>query len=201
MLTKNYIKLAIPAGLGVIALVATTIVLVPDDAKDRLLRGAQSSQSTGSAVDALDGDHGMDIDAEEPERPVYEGPTSAYIEEGFDPDVAELDMGGPATSQANSELPSRLSNQQIQRVFRDHQTELLRCYGTALAHDRSLSGAVEFDFAVHPEGRVAMVKIADSSLHSTEAEDCFVDKARHWAFPQTSQDLPTRFQMSMTFQY
>jgi hypothetical protein len=119
------------------------------------------------------------------------------MEEGIDLDT--IDFSAPEDRERSG--PHMLSGRAIQQVINQNQRELLSCYGEELQNDSSLAGDVSFDFAIHPTGRVLMAKVADSSLESKAAEDCFVEHARHWEFPETSQDLPTRFETSVTFQF
>lgn len=133
------------------------------------------------------------------ERPPYEGPRSVYIEEGFDPDRVEFDFQAGGGEDAN--LPRLLNDDQIQTVVNRHQDELLDCYADELQYDPDITGRVDFDFAVHPNGRVAMVRVAGSTLRSNYAEDCFVERARHWRFPEIRQELPTRFETDFSFSH
>lgn len=135
-----------------------------------------------------------------PETPEeYEGPTSAYLEEGFDPDHVEFDFGGASSADDGDKLPRVLSAHQIQTIVDTHRDELVDCYSNELDTNPDLAGRVDLDFAVTPDGQVAMVRVVDSTLESTAAEDCFVERARHWRFPETNHELPTRFETDFTF--
>lgn len=129
---------------------------------------------------------------DEPEEYV---PTSAYIEEGADNRDLEFGFGGGTTG---SEV---LSNGMIQNVVTGGQNDLIGCYAEQLQENQDLEGKVFFEFAVRPNGRVAMVKVTDSSLRSKEAEDCFVEKARHWQFPAVDSDILTRFDTDFMFSW
>lgn len=137
---------------------------------------------------------------ERPEPRPYDAPAAGYREAGFNPDEVELDLsaGGPAgqTGQVR-----RLTDRQIQNVVDANRHQLVDCYADTLDTYGEMSGAVEFDFAVGNDGEVRMVEIVDSTLRSHEAEECFVERAQNWSFPETGAGQPTRFQNEMQFQY
>lgn len=122
-------------------------------------------------------------------------PSSAYIEEGADNRNLEFGFGEGATG---SEV---LSDGMIQNVVTRGQNDLIGCYAEQLQENQELEGQVFFEFAVRPNGRVAMVKVTDSSLRSKEAEDCFVEKARRWQFPAVDSDILTRFDTDFMFSW
>ncbi|MFU8805264.1 MAG: AgmX/PglI C-terminal domain-containing protein [Bradymonadaceae bacterium] len=153
--------------------------------------GARAGGNAAAGAPAGRGESGRSM---ADERPEYEGPTSAYIEEGADDrDVA---FGFADGAQAGEEV---LSNAAIQRVVNSRQMELVACYGEQLQEDPELEGRVDFEFAIAPDGHVAMVKVTGSALRSKAAEDCFVEKARHWQFPSIDSDIMTRFDTDFMF--
>ncbi len=174
-----------------------------------LMDKLQGGEATGSVADAVDGDESIEETAEQvvrreappsEEPEVYKGPNSAYVEEGFEPDNLEIDFGA-ADDEQDSNLPRVLSDAQIQSVIDSHQDELVACYGDQLQEDPDLSGRVDVDFAIHPEGRVAMVQVTDSTLRSHAAEDCLVERARRWTFPEVNQAHHTQFDTDFEFSY
>lgn len=198
----NHSRRIVLAGVvGVVAIAALVILALNGGLFTYLGEAFQSAPATGSIADSVDPSPPKEgPDDENLAELDYEGPTSIYIEEGFDPEVTDLAFGADEpVSHADPTAPTRLSNRQIQRVLQDHQSELLRCYARELETNPDLGGDVEFDFAIRPDGEVAMVKVAESTLRSTSAEDCFVDRARHWNFPEFSHEQPTRFQINMGF--
>ncbi len=134
-----------------------------------------------------------------PRLPEYSGPTAAYIEEGADNRDVELSFDVEDNREPTGIM--NLNNRHIQRVMAQNQRELLSCYGDQLADYPDLEGEVEFEFAVRPSGEVAMVRVKDSTLRSHEAEDCFVERARHWSFPATDQSQLARFSTSVDFRF
>lgn len=139
---------------------------------------------------------------DEDELPQYEGPSSAYIEEGADSKVLQFGFGkenADLEPQDDRKMPRLMSDDNIQSVVSRNQNDLIACYGEELQYDETLTGKVDFEFAVAPDGHVAMVRVTRSTLRSKDAEDCFVEKARHWKFPKTNQDILTRFDTDFTF--
>jgi uncharacterized protein YxeA len=164
------------------------------------MEGMQQAQMSSSLVDGLAGaDSEAEAGAEVERLPQYAGPTSAYIEEGADNRDVELSFGQDGDREPTG--IRSLTNRHIQQVMHQNQRELLGCYGAELAEYPDLAGEVEFEFAVYPAGNVAMVRVKESSLRSHEAEDCFVEHARHWNFPATDQDGLARFTTSINFQF
>lgn len=139
---------------------------------------------------------------DEDDLPEYTGPSSAYIEEGADSKVLQFGFGqenAGSDQQEDRKVPRLMSDDNIQFVVSKNQNDLLTCYGEELQYDETLAGKVDFEFAVAPDGHVAMVRVIRSTLRSKDAEDCFVEKARYWKFPHTNQDILTRFETDFTF--
>ncbi len=136
------------------------------------------------------------------ELPEYEGPSSAYIEAGADSKTLQFGFGqenAAADQQDDRKVPRLMSDDNVQFVVTRNQNDLMSCYGEELQYDETLAGKVDFEFAIAPDGHVAMVRVTRSTLRSKDAEDCFVEKARHWKFPKTNQDILTRFETDFTF--
>lgn len=177
---------------------ANNVAHAVDKAQDANEEEGPAEERAAPGRRAQQGQHAQQ---EEWEPPEYQGPISSYVEEGFDPDTVEFDFQAGGGAERDESLPRILSDRMIQRVVDNHQQELLDCYATELRRDPDLSGRVDFDFAVTPDGRVAMVRVLDSSLRSNAAEDCFVEKARNWRFPAIRHELPTRFETDVNFNY
>src|SRR5690554_5529957 len=143
----------------------------------------------------------LEIDDED-ELPEYEGPSSAYIEAGADSNVLQFGFGSEnagSDQPDDQKTPRMMSDENVQFVVSRNQNDLIACYDEELQYDETLAGKVDFEFAVAPDGHVAMVRVSRSTLRSKDAEDCFVEKARHWKFPKTNQDILTRFETDFTF--
>ena len=126
-------------------------------------------------------------------------PTSAWIEEGLDPNVTTFGFGGNAPAEP---VGPELSEYQIQQLVNQRQTELMSCYADALAQipeDVDLQGKVDIQMGIAPDGHVSMVTVTGSTLESKQTEDCIVDKARAWSFPPTNRAALMKFDTDFTF--
>lgn len=87
-------------------------------------------------------------------------------------------------------------------IMRQRQHTLMPCYGQGLEEDDTLQGAVKMAFGVARDGHVAIVRVTGSTLRHRGVEDCFVEIARRWRFPQAAGGPPLRrFETSFRFVY
>ena len=77
-----------------------------------------------------------------------------------------------------------LSKDEIQRVITAHVGEIQYCYEKQLRQNSGLAGRVVLEWVIAPTGAVAVVKVATSSLASTEATKCMMDRVKTWKFPK-----------------
>ena len=70
------------------------------------------------------------------------------------------------------------------KVINQHIGEIQFCYEKQLRTTPGLSGRVVLEWTVNPQGRVTVVKVAQSSLASSEATNCMISKLKGWKFPQ-----------------
>ncbi len=202
------VRILIACGVSFVgvALVGAILVVPRIDDLSKLVNGSQLTSNlngargganrAGSGAAASRSESG---EAAPAEMASYEGPSSSYVEEGADSKVLQFGFGSGDDSEADQNAPRLISNDTVQYVVSQNQNELIGCYGEALQDDETLAGKVDFEFAIAPDGHVAMVKVVRSTLRSKSAEDCFVQKARHWKFPRTNQDILTRFETDFTF--
>lgn len=134
-------------------------------------------------------------DEQEDASAFYE-PQSEYIEEGLDPEVTRFDLGGEAGAADGTVDVDRLVSQHV----RQNQNSLMPCYAEAL-QEQDLQGRVDMEFGIAPDGRVALVRVTDSTLRSPTTEDCLVDVARTWSFDKTGRETLTRFKTDFGFYY
>lgn len=173
------VAVAVIAAIG--GFVATNIDLVtgPTAVSGDITRASGEAASAASAGDA------------------YE-PTSQWKEEGINLEVQKLSFS-ESDYEPPPDAPDMLTNYHIQSVMQKNQRPLLQCYADQLQENPDLAGQVYFDFAVAPDGRVVMVRVASSQLQSKPTEDCFVEHAKDWNFPATRRDVITRFQTDFNF--
>jgi TonB family protein len=77
-----------------------------------------------------------------------------------------------------------LSKDEIQRVINSHVGEIQYCYEKQLRGNSGLAGRVVLEWTVTGSGSVSVVKVATSSLSSSDATNCMMDKVKKWKFPK-----------------
>ena len=96
--------------------------------------------------------------------------------------VAGKVVGQPRLSQVKG--TGELSKDEIQRVITSHVGEIQYCYEKQLRQNTGLAGRVVLEWVVTATGAVSVVKVSTSSLSSTEATNCMMDKVKKWKFPK-----------------
>ena len=97
----------------------------------------------------------------------------------------ERAIAGKATAQPRllKQTGGELSKEEIQKVINKHIGEIQYCYEKQLRTQPGLSGRVVLDWTVNLQGKVTVVKIAQSTLASSEATNCMMQKLKSWKFP------------------
>jgi TonB family protein len=87
------------------------------------------------------------------------------------------------TRQVQQKGEGQLSKEEIQKVINQHIGEIQYCYEKQLRTQPGLAGRVVLEWGVNPQGKVSVVKVAQSSLQSAEATNCMMGKLKTWKFP------------------
>lgn len=97
----------------------------------------------------------------------------------------ERAIAGKATAQPRllKQTGGELSKEEIQKVINQHIGEIQYCYEKQLRTQPGLSGRVVLDWTVNLQGKVTVVKIAQSTLASSDATNCMMTKLKSWKFP------------------
>jgi TonB family protein len=77
-----------------------------------------------------------------------------------------------------------LAREVVARVIAQHQSEIKYCYEVQLNHNPTLAGKVAVLFVINGSGAVTDAQVSESTLGSSEAEQCMLGKIRHWKFPE-----------------
>ena len=76
----------------------------------------------------------------------------------------------------------------IQKRFRDLQS----CYNAFLEKKPAQSdGKVTMDWSIRPDGKVVRPEVVDSTLRSTEMEQCLSSQIAGWVFPAPPDSKPS----------
>lgn len=89
-----------------------------------------------------------------------------------------------ASPPERSRIIGGLDRDQIAKVIRRHESEIKYCYESALSQAPDLKGKVAVMFTIDPAGAVADAQVAESTLGSSAAEQCIVNRIRRWKFPE-----------------
>ncbi len=73
----------------------------------------------------------------------------------------------------------------IRRVVLENMRQIKACYDRALNKDPGLHGKVVMSWVLNDRGRVTSARISNTTLNSTEVEQCMVSRLRTWQFPAT----------------
>ena len=74
----------------------------------------------------------------------------------------------------------------VQRVVKNHQRDIQKCYERELIKNPSLAGKVMVAFTVSPTGDVVSARAQGGTLDSPKVSECIVGKVGTWIFPEPS---------------
>jgi hypothetical protein len=77
-----------------------------------------------------------------------------------------------------------LDKDQIAEVISRNMGQITYCYEQGLQVKPSLAGRVAVHFQIGGRGRVEVSRVAHSSVHSAQVEQCIAGKVRNWVFPK-----------------
>ena len=77
-----------------------------------------------------------------------------------------------------------LSREEIERVIKRHQNEILFCYETELNKTPDLYGKVSVNFTIDGSGAVADASAAQDTMNNNNVEQCMLTRIRRWRFPE-----------------
>lgn len=78
----------------------------------------------------------------------------------------------------------QLSREEIQKVINQGISQIQYCYEKQLRTTPNLHGKVVLEWTIKPDGRVGVVKSAQSTLQSAAAINCMMGKVKSWRFPK-----------------
>jgi TonB family protein len=97
---------------------------------------------------------------------------------GRPPREAQLSLGG-----GDARVSGYLSREQVDRVVRANQAAIKYCFESALQRAPRLTGAVNVQWRIDRQGRVASARVAKSTLGDAGVEGCIVRQVKRWQFP------------------
>ncbi len=88
------------------------------------------------------------------------------------------------TPTSNVGVQGSLDRAQIAAVVNKHIQEIRHCYEKNLINDPSLSGKIQVEWTINPDGTVAGVKTKFSSMKGGDVTGCIAGRIRTWQFPR-----------------
>ena len=82
------------------------------------------------------------------------------------------------------QVKGSLSKEVVRRIVHRHINEVKLCYERGLASKPDLSGRLLIKFIISGTGNVQMSALDASTLGDSGVENCIVQAARRWTFPQ-----------------
>jgi TonB family protein len=100
-----------------------------------------------------------------------------------------LDLGGKGKDTVRvvpgkTTVVGALSREEIERVIKRHQNEILFCYNTELSKEPSLAGKVAINFTIDGSGAIADASSSQNTTNNNNIEQCMLARIRRWKFPE-----------------
>jgi TonB family protein len=99
-------------------------------------------------------------------------------------DLAGRDKDSVRVVPGQTTVVGGLAREVVARVIAQHQSEIKYCYEVQLNRNPTLAGKVAVLFNIGGSGAVTDAQVSESTLGSSEVEQCMVGKIRHWKFPE-----------------
>ena len=90
------------------------------------------------------------------------------------------------TKGGNVDEGGGLSKEQVAKVVRAHQSAIKFCYEKELQRKPQLSGTIEINWTISPDGSVEKSRLAKSSMSDDAVEGCAARQVKQWVFPKSS---------------
>lgn len=84
----------------------------------------------------------------------------------------------------SGEVRGGLEKSEVEAVIRQNLAQIRNCYNRGLRMNPTLSGKVKATFKIGTNGSVDMSRIGDSTLASSDVEECIRGRILSWNFPQ-----------------
>ncbi len=79
-------------------------------------------------------------------------------------------------------LLGTVTGDELERVFSEHRSAMMRCYENALEDLEEIEGEIRFDMEVASDGTVSSAFISASDLGSLETESCMLGRVKNLRF-------------------
>ena len=101
----------------------------------------------------------------------------------------QLDLGGKGKDTVRvvpgkTTVVGSLSREEIERVIKRHENEILFCYKSELNKDPNLYGKVAVNFTIDGAGAISDAQVAQTTMNNSNVEQCMLSRIRRWKFPE-----------------
>ncbi len=140
----------------------------------------------------------------------YEAPASqpAILELAFEyastvPTAHAPGGSGPRRGPRSARAPQHhaqgtgLPPERVREVATQHAGEIERCVHTAVESSRPLSGRLELELTVLPDGHVELVTVVQSTTGSSRFDECVATASRAWVFPAPGARVAIRYPLNI----
>lgn len=109
-------------------------------------------------------------------------------------------VGTPSLKTSGSGRPEGLTRQQVMDVVQKHLAEIQRCYERNLLANPNLSGRMEFEWDIEPQGRVSSTRVKKSSVQNGEnLGECVQQVIAKMKFPKAKNGQSTQPNIGFPF--
>jgi TonB family protein len=101
-------------------------------------------------------------------------------------DTIDREGGVPTVRPAGDAVAvGGLSKEEVRRIVRRNLAQVRFCYEQGLQQSPDLEGRVSVQFHIAPSGAVQNASVASTSIRNGAVEQCVLQAARRWSFPQS----------------
>lgn len=91
--------------------------------------------------------------------------------------------GVPQLKMKNPEVNGKIDKRIIQKVVRQHGSELRTCYEKALSKTKGITGRIVVHWEIDAGGAVSKSEVKASTFGNPDLENCFTGSIKQWRFP------------------
>ena len=91
--------------------------------------------------------------------------------------------GVPQLKMKNPEVNGKIDKRIIQKVVRQHGSELRTCYEKALSKTKGITGRIVVHWEIDAGGAVSKSEVKSSTFGNPALENCFTESIKQWRFP------------------
>ena len=87
----------------------------------------------------------------------------------------------------------------VQKVIRQHTSELRACYERETEKNKDLSGIITFVWLIDGKGSVSNILVKESTVKDKGLESCAIEAIKNWRFPSPKGDGLVKVELAFNF--